>query len=87
MIHVDVSSFALKGNLDNLKTEADKLDISKLRPVSNGLAKFSNAVKNDVVKGTEYDKLITKVDNIVIIRDVGKTKYGTDKSELEKKNE
>ena len=28
--HVDTSSFALKTNLANLKTEADKLDINKL---------------------------------------------------------
>ena len=28
--HVDVSSFALKSNLINLKTEVDKLDIGKL---------------------------------------------------------
>ena len=48
--HVDVSSFALKSNLANLKTEVDKLDIDKLTPVSNDLAKLSNAVKNDVVK-------------------------------------
>ena len=31
--HVDVSSFALKSNLANLKTEVDKLDIDKLTPV------------------------------------------------------
>ena len=28
--HVDTSSFALKPNLANLKTEVDKLDINKL---------------------------------------------------------
>ena len=28
--HVDTSSFALKTNLPNLKTEVDKLDIDKL---------------------------------------------------------
>ena len=32
--HVDTSSFALKTNLTNLKTEVDKLDIHKLVPVS-----------------------------------------------------
>ena len=32
--HVDVSSFVLKTNLANLKSEIDKLDIAKLRPVS-----------------------------------------------------
>ena len=31
--HVDTSSFALKTNLANLKTEIDKLDINKLVPV------------------------------------------------------
>ena len=55
--HVDVSSFALKANLANLK-------IAKLTPVPNDLAKLSNIVKNDVVKKSEYSKLVTKVDNI-----------------------
>ena len=31
--HVDTSSFALKANLVNLKTEVDKLDIDKLNSV------------------------------------------------------
>ena len=31
--HVDTSSFALKANLANLKTEVYKLDIDKLVPV------------------------------------------------------
>ena len=31
--HVDTSSFALKKNLANLKTEVDKLDIDKLVPL------------------------------------------------------
>ena len=48
--HIDVSSFALKSNLASLKTEVDKLDINKLTPVLNDLAKLSNVVKNDVVK-------------------------------------
>ena len=48
--HVDVSSFASKTNLASLKTAVDKLDIDKLAPVLNDLAKLSNAVKNDVVK-------------------------------------
>ena len=61
---VDVSSFALKSNLANLKTEVDKLDIDKLTPVLNDLVKLSNVVKNDVVKKTEYDKLVVEVNNI-----------------------
>ena len=56
---MDFSSFALKSNLANLKTEADKLDIDKLTPVPNDLAKLSNVVKNDVVKKTEYNKLVS----------------------------
>ena len=58
--HVDVSSFVLKSNLANLKTEVDKLDIDKLAPVPDDLIKLSNVIKNDVVKKTEYNKLITK---------------------------
>ena len=48
--HADTSSFALKTNLANLKTEVDKLDIDKLVPVPTDLSKLSNVVKNDVVK-------------------------------------
>ena len=80
--HVDVSSSASKTNLASLKTEVDKLDIAKLTPVPNDLAKLSNAVKNDVVKKTEYNKLVTKVDNIDTTGFVLKTTYDTDKSDL-----
>ena len=48
--HVDVSSFASKTNLASLKTEVDKIDIAKLTPVPDDLAKLSTVVKNDVVK-------------------------------------
>ena len=48
--HVDTSSFALKTNLANLKTEVDKLDIDKLVPVPVDLSKLSDVVKNDVEK-------------------------------------
>ena len=83
--HVDVSSLALKSNLASQKTEVDKLDIDKLTPVPDDLAKLSNVVKNDVVKKTEYDKLFAKVDNIDTKVFVLKTTYDTDKSDLEKK--
>ena len=53
--HVDTSSFPLKTNLANLKTEVDKLDIDKLVPVPTHLHKLSNIVKNDVVKKDIYD--------------------------------
>ena len=64
--HIDASSFALKLNLTNLKTEVHKLDIDKLTPVPNDLAQLSNIIKNDVVKKTEYDKLVSKVNDIDI---------------------
>ena len=48
--HVDSSSFALKANLANLKTEVDKLDTDKLKTVPVDLGKLSNVVKNDIVK-------------------------------------
>ena len=62
--YVDFSSFASKTNLASLKTEVDKLDIAKLTPVPNDLVKLSNVVKNNVVKKTRYNKLVTKLDNI-----------------------
>ena len=62
--HVDTSNFALKTNLANLKTEVDKLDIDKSVPIPADLSKLSNVVKNDVVKKTVYDKLVTKVNYV-----------------------
>ena len=61
------------------------IDIDKLTPVPNDLAKLSNVVKNDVVKNTEYDKLVAKVNNIDTTGFVLKTTYDTDKSDSEKK--
>ena len=90
ILHVNTSSFALKTNLANLKTEVDKLDIDKLAPVPTDLSKLSNVVKSDVVKKDLYDKLVAKVNTIPLNNiDTGgfvlKTKYDTDKSELENK--
>ena len=75
--HVDISSFSLRKNLANLKTEVDKLDIDKLVPVPADLIKLSNVVKNDVVNKDVYDKLVTKVNNIDTSEFVLKTKYNT----------
>ena len=83
--HVDVTSFALKSILASLKTEVDKLNIAKLSPVPVDLSKLSDAVKNDVVKKTAYDKLAEKANNIDTTGFVLKTTYDTDKSDLEKK--
>ena len=60
MAHVDVSSFASKTNLAGSKTEVDKIDVEKLKTLPVDLAKLSNLVKSDIVKKTEYDKLVTK---------------------------
>ena len=81
--HVDTSSFALKTNLNNLKTEVDKLDIDKLVPVPTDLSKLGSVVKNDVVKKDLYHKLVAKVHGIDTSKFILKTKYDTDKSELE----
>ena len=83
--HVDTSSFALKTNLANLKSEVDKLDIDKLVPVPVDLNKLSDVVKNDVVKKDVYNTLVAKVDNVNTSGFVLKTKYDTDKSKLENK--
>ena len=83
--HVDTSSLAINSNLANLKTEVDKLDIDKLVPVPVDLSKLSNVVKTDVVKKTVHDKLVAKVNSIEISAFGLKTKYDTDKSEIEYK--
>ena len=49
------------------------------------LSKLSNVVKNEVFKKVVYEKLVLKVNNIGTSGFVLKTKYGADKSELEKK--
>ena len=64
ILNIDTSSFALKSNLANLKTEVDKLDIDKIVPVPVDLSKLSGVAKNDVFKKDVYDKLVTKVNNI-----------------------
>ena len=78
-------SFPLKTNLANLKTQVDNLDIDKLVPVPIDLSKLSDVVKNDIAKKTVYDKLVAKVNSIDTSGFVLKTKYDTDKSELENK--
>ena len=83
--HVDTSNFSLKTNSTSLKTEVDKLDIGKFAPVPVNLSKLSNVVKNNVVRKAVYDKLAAKANNIDTSDFVLKTKYETDKTELEKK--
>ena len=61
--HVDVSGFASKINLAALKTEVDKIDADKLKTVLADLAKLSNAVKNEVVKKTDYNAKVTNIES------------------------
>ena len=49
------------------------------------LSKLSDVVKHDVVKKAVYNKLVAKVNNIDTNDFVLKTRYQTDKTELEKK--
>ena len=83
--HVDTSGFALKTNLADLKSEVDKLDVDKLKPIPTDLTKLSNVVKNDVVKKTDYNKLVAKVDNIGTSGLVKETDYNTKITEIEDK--
>ena len=78
--YVDTSSFALKTNLANLKSEVDKL-----KPVPTDLSKLSDVVKTDVVKKTHYNKLVTKVENIDTSGLAKNTDYNTKITEIEGK--
>ena len=71
--HVGVRSYATKTNLAALKTEVDKIDVDKLKAVSDDLAKLSNVVKNEVVKKTDFsaDTYVTR------------TKFSTDTNALD----
>ena len=82
---VDTSNFVLKTNLANLKTEVDKLDIGKLVIVPVDLSKLINAVTNEIIKKTECNRLVGKVNNIGTSDFVLKTNYAADKFKLENK--
>ena len=83
--HVDTSIFALKTNLVSPKPEVDKLDAGKLTTGPVDLSKLSDVIRNDVVKKAVYDQLVGKVNNVYTSDFVLKTKYQTDKTELENK--
>ena len=61
--HVDTSSFASKTNLAALKTEVDQIDLDKLKTTPVDLAKLTNAVKNDLVKKTDYNAKVTNIES------------------------
>ena len=60
--HVDVSSFASKTNLADLKTEVYKIDVGKLKRTPTDLDRLSNFVKKDVVKKTDYNTKVTSIE-------------------------
>ena len=59
-LNIDKLKNVLSG-LNSLKSKVSKLYIGKL---GTDLSKLSDVVKNDVVKKTEYDELVEKVNNI-----------------------
>ena len=64
--HVDTSSFVLKTNVANLKTEVDKLDINKLRSLPNNLSILKTKVdKLDVDKLAPVSADLSKLSNAV----------------------
>ena len=84
---VDRSNLAAKLDLASLKAEVDKIAIGKLKTVFVDVSKLSNEVNNEIVKKkTAYDKLAAKGNAIYTSGFVLKTKYDTDKSNLEKKS-
>ena len=73
----------------SLKFKVGNLDPDNLKIIPVDLIKISNAVNNNVLKKTVYDKLVINVDAIdtKIPRTSGlvtKTRYDSDKQSLEK---
>ena len=80
---------AFKKILDDSNRNHNKIWVDKgsefLVPVPFDLSKLSDVVKKHVAKKTVYDKLVAKVNSFDTSGFVLKTKYDTDKSELENK--
>ena len=47
-----------------MKIKVDKLGIGKLETTPVDLSNLSNLVKNDVVKKSEYNELVKRVNNV-----------------------
>ena len=64
--HVDTSSFALKTNVANLKTEVDKWDIDKLKGFPNNLSILKTKVdKLDIDKLVPVPTHLSKLSDVV----------------------
>ena len=65
---IDAFQFAKNlTDLTSLKSNTDKLDTGKFEITPVHLSKLSDVVKNNVVKETEYDDLVNKVNTIKTI--------------------
>ena len=60
---IDISFFAKKVDITNLKFDVDKLDIDKLLPVPVDLSKLNDVVRNDVIKKDLYNAKIKNIEN------------------------
>ena len=80
----DTSNLAVKSDLASLKAEIDKIDVDKLKTVPVDSSKLNNAVDNNFNQMTVYDKLAANVNAIHTNGCVLRSKYDTDKSDLEK---
>ena len=60
---IDISFFAKKVDMTNLKFDVDKLDIDKLLPVPVDLSKLNDVVRNDVIKKDLYNAKIKNIEN------------------------
>ena len=84
--HVDTSSFALKTNVANLKTEVDKLDIDKLKLLPNSLSNLKTKIdKLDIDKLVPVPVDLGKLSNIVNNDVVKKTEYNAKIKNIEDK--
>ena len=80
---------ASQTDLASLKFKVGNLDPDNLKIIPVDLIKISNAVNNNVLKKTVYDKLVINVDAIdtkipTTSGLVTKTRYDSDKQSLEK---
>ena len=82
---VGTSNLATNVNLPSVKADIEKIDLDKLKRLPVDLSKLSNLVNNEHNKKNFYNKLVATVKVIDTSVFVLKTKYDTDKSDLEKK--
>ena len=54
--------------LNNLETKVDDFDVGKLKTVPVNLKKLRNVIDNEVVQNTKFNRLNTKINNLVTKR-------------------